>query len=139
MGAKKPLPPPAGPSLSRFVFLVLLCAAVGGAIVYWGSPKIRELLLGANARSLFQSPLHPAAAKPGKPATKDLSKAPALPPLPAPEGAATETGPDPAKTTKLERENKRLREELAGKERENADLKIQLKLLQDGSRAQDAR
>src|SRR5690242_136843 len=98
------------------VILVLVCSLIGGAILYRYGDRLRGLADGARSGSLMRL---------GKAGGKA-------------KGAAEAEADELArmKRTQLEREVRRLREELAAKESENAEMKIQLKLLQEGSRTQ---
>jgi hypothetical protein len=147
---KQPLPA-SRPPILKAVLLVLACSVAGGAIVYKYGGTIRHVAQSAREQGLGQkleravrgtpaaptphatpvTPAAPAKLAEIKPALPGLA-APAAEPEPTP---AEEGQPAKMSRPQLEREVERLREVLAARDRENSEMKIQLKLLRDGSRS----
>lgn len=96
----------------KIIFLVVFCSLLGGVIVYYFSDKIHNLAHNARERGLLGV---------SERSTSD----------------ASDTEGERMKPAQMEREIKRLRKELDAKDRENADLKIQLKLFKEGSRTKE--
>lgn len=100
----------------KILVLVTVCSIIAGVILYRYSDQIRSLAQDARDSSLILQTPHDDAHGTGKKAEAALAK---------------------MKRTQLEREVIRLRQELAARERENAEMRIQMKLLKEGSRTQE--
>ena len=119
----------------KVVIMVIICSAVAGAILYKFNDNIRGLTRGARSGSLIPRGLPASAMDTEKPPAAVAEK-----PATGGKKAAVKT-PEKAqakpKRTPSDSEVRRLREELAVRQRENDELKIQLKLLREGSRTKD--
>lgn len=99
----------------KILVLVAVCSIVAGVILYKYSDTIRDLAQNARQSSLVLQGPRGENLGTGKKAEAALAK---------------------MKRPQLEREVLRLREEVADRDREIADMKIQLKLFKEGSRAE---
>lgn len=144
---------PSSSSPLKAIVMILICAAIGAGVVYKFSDQIRGLTRGARPGDLLRIPARVAAGRDsGKADKADADSTDDAPDVAkflnrdkdsdkgsgADKGSAADgqaAAAERKKRVALERDMKRLRDRLDAMERENAEMKIQLKLLQEGSRS----
>lgn len=133
---------PSSSSPLKAIVMILICAAIGAGVVYKFSDRIRDLTRGARSGEFLRLPGRDAGrsgVRAGKAETPDVADVLKRDSDRSADKDSAADGQAAAAERKkrqaLEREMKRMRERLDAMERENAEMKIQLKLLNEGSRS----